>query len=85
MAVGQDGILYEWQNSNEGKWTRVERNLEINTPLTSIAFNDKLDGIFLSGGADNKGWVIIEKYKDHQKINNNFFYFLDNKIRNLNL
>jgi hypothetical protein len=27
----------------------------------------------------------IEKYKDHQKINNNFFYFLDNKIRNLNL
>ena len=27
----------------------------------------------------------IEKYKDYQKINNNFFYFLDNKIRNLNL
>jgi hypothetical protein len=26
----------------------------------------------------------IKKYKDYQKINNNFFYFLDNKIRNLN-
>jgi photosystem II stability/assembly factor-like uncharacterized protein len=64
MAVGQDGILYEWQSSNEGKWSRVERNLELNTPLYSIAFNDKLDGIFLSGGQENKGWVIIEKYKD---------------------
>lgn len=64
MCCGNDGGLYEWKFTEESKWERKERNLDINTHLHSLCFNDKWDGIFLSGGEGEKGWVIIEKYKD---------------------
>ena len=56
MCCGNDGGLYEWKFTEESKWERKERNLDINTHLHSLCFNDKWDGIFLSGGEGEKGW-----------------------------
>ena len=65
MCCSIDGGMFEWKNK-EGKWTRNDQNdriLDVQTNLYSLAFNDKLDAIFLSGGENDKGWVIIEKYR----------------------